>query len=128
MKHKFVILSLLLLTYIITLGHEVVLGHHLSHDTECYHHNLCDTEEHQDEGNHLPCLLDLSPHFISTTPDLISDFDVNEPIQHVLLFNSMLNALEFKIDCLHSPECQTDCELSSSPDIRSHSLRGPPVV
>ena len=100
----------------------------MSHDTECYHHNLCDTEEHQDEGDHLPCLLDLNPHVISTTPDLISDFDVNEPIQHDFLFNSALNALEFKSDCLHSPECQTDCESPSSPDIRSQRLRGPPVV
>ena len=116
------------MSYIVTLGHEIILGHHLSHETECYHHNSCGTEDHKDEGEQLPCLLDLSPHFISTTLVLRSDFDDEELVYSGFLFNTKLNAEEFRNDCLHSPECQTDYKLPLSPGTRSHRLRGPPAA
>jgi len=116
------------MTYVVTLGHEIVLGHHLSNDTECHHHNLCNDDENQDGSHDLACIFDFSPHFISTTPDLRFDFGDDELVYPDFLFNSTLIAFEFKNNCLHLLEYQTDYELPPPPVVRSQRLRGPPAV
>lgn len=125
MKNKFFILSLLVLAYGAILGHEVFLGHHLSHNAN-YNHHSCGSDSHK--GSNLPCLLDLNPHFIPATPDLLTDYSEQIAINHDYLLNA--EPVDFEPFSVQAPLLflRLVFELPASPITRGFSLRGPPAA
>ncbi len=127
MRIRFFILSILILAYGIILGHEVVFGHHLSSVT-AYHHNHSDAAHHHD-GNckHLPCLMDMNPHFVISDPDTNQDLEGNDPFNPDFIFDFDLISIRLTCVSNHLILSGTESKSPCSPYIQSLRLRGPPL-
>ena len=120
------ILSLLLLSYGSIIGHEVVFGHHTTAEVNCHHHGSDCCDHHGNEQDHIPCTVDVNPHF-SDSEKLIVLGDEGLEIDLGFFFVSDFHTSIWfpdKIQDLFLVRVAPDDYSSSF--YRSHRLRGPP--
>jgi hypothetical protein len=110
------------------LGHEVIFGHHTDAEINCHHQDSDCCDNHHGDEVHIPCLVDIDPHFGSVHdliiyPEKRSDIDLN---LHILI--SLHNPDLFIVDDKEVLPDRVIPELYSSLFKRSHGLRGPPIA
>ena len=117
-----------MIAYGTILSHEVVYGHHTSSDIYCHQHETDCCDHNSDNENHLPCLVNIDPHFVSNhSLDILSDEDLVQ--ENDVLFTLVLFCFNFNDDIL----IEVPPDLVVQEDYftffnRSHGLRGPPVA
>ena len=118
----------MLLSYGNIIGHEVVFGHHTSAEVNCHTHSSDSCDHHGDHQNHIPCNVDINPHFASGGHIIVPD---DEGFEFDLGFYFIADLL---IDDVFPEEEQEVLPYRVIPDNysssfhRSHGLRGPPLV
>jgi hypothetical protein len=126
MKLRYFILSVLLFSYGTLLGHELVYGHHTNAEVTYHHNNSGCCEDHTQSHSHLPCVIDINPHFVASSLTLDHWFD-NEVSGNIDYYAGEHAGLKV----LSEPEMEVPpkliiyCLYAISIN-RSQGLRGPP--
>ena len=106
------------------MGHEIFFGHHTSAEVNS-HHNKSDCCDHQ---NHIPCLIDINPHFVSSQDVHVPD---GEGVELILGFFFLVDFLNIDFSFYNKKEVTPDRKIPEdyiSSYYRSHGLRGPPLA
>ncbi len=116
------------LSYGSIIGHEVVFGHHTSAAINCHTHGSDCCDQHGDHQSHIPCKVDIKPHF-ATSGHIMIPSDVGLEIDLGIYFLA-----DHLIDDFFLEEEQEVLPDRVIPDNysslfhRSHRLRGPPLA
>lgn len=118
----------MLFSYGSLVGHEIVFGHHTSAEVNCHGNDSSCCDHHGDQQNHLPCLVDINPHFVSSQDvfipsDMAFELDLGFYFLADLLYNDYLSE-----DIQEVPPDRVVPEDYSLLFYRSHGLRGPPIA
>ena len=126
MKLRFFIFSLLILAYSVILGHEVIYGHHTSSAINCHQESSDCCDHHDDTAGHLPCLVDITPHFGPGNHYLSIDIVENESPFSDIILDIDLQKSQVVLQSYKPPPNFPEVGYYKSPESRSNSLRGPP--
>ncbi len=116
------------LSYGSIIGHEVVFGHHTSAAINCHTHGSDCCDQHGDHQSHIPCKVDIKPHFATSGHILVpGDEGLEVDLGFCFLTDHLIDDLFLEEEQEVLPD-RVIPDNYSSLFHRSHRLRGPPLA